>query len=248
MPFIDLPTGARLHYEDTGEGDDVLIAIHGMMGTAKRELSQLMEWLSPRYRVLGPTMRGYGQSEPKPRDFPLDFYHRDAADVLAFMDALQIEQAHLAGYSDGGEIALVCAGTQPHRFESVAVWGAVGYFGPAMRPIAQRLYPGTWITDEQKTLHGITDPDAFALGWVNAVRHMIDSGGDVSLSLAGSITCPVLLMLGDQDTLNPESYGRAFVDKTPNGQLVMFPCGHPIHDQQWEKFQQVIGEFLDSTG
>ena len=76
---------------------------------------------------------------------------------------------------------------------------------------------------------------------------MIDSGGDVSLSLAGNITCPVLLMLGDQDTLNPESYGRAFVDKTANGQLVMFPCGHPVHDQQWEKFQRVVGNFLDSV-
>jgi valacyclovir hydrolase len=197
--------------------------------------------------VLGPSLRGYGQSEPKPRDFPLDFYHRDARDVLALMDALNIDRAHILGYSDGGEVALICAGMQPERFKSVIAWGAVGYYGPAMRPVAQRSYPPTWITEEDKRIHGITDPNAFALGWINAVKYMIDSGGDVSLSLAPNITCPLLLMLGDQDTLNPEEYGRAFVERTPNGKLVMFQCGHPIHRERWEEFQQVVGDFLLSV-
>ena len=135
MPFADLSTGARLFYEDLGQGEP-LIAIHGFLGTARTDLGQVLDWLDDKYRVLGLTIRGYGQSEPKPRDYPLDFYHRDARDVLAFMDALGIEKAHILGYSDGGEISLICAGMQPERFKSVIVWGAVGYFGPAMRPAA----------------------------------------------------------------------------------------------------------------
>jgi valacyclovir hydrolase len=247
MPFVHTSTGALLFYEDLGAGDPI-IAIHGRLGTARVDLGEVIDWLAQDFRVLGPTLRGYGESEPKPRDFPLDFYHRDADDVLAFMDALNIERAHVVGYSDGGEVALVMAGKQPERFLSTTVWGAVGYYGPAMRPVAQRSYPATWMTQEEKELHGITNADAFALEWIRAVRHMIDSGGDVSLSLAPKITSPVLLMLGDQDTLNPEEYGRNFIQRTRNGRLQMFPCGHGIHQQMPDDFKRVVGEFLASVG
>lgn len=247
MPFIDLPTGARLFYDDQGEGE-ACIVLHGFLGTARVQLGQVIDWLSPHYRVLGPTMRGYGQSLPKPRDYPYDFYHRDARDVLAFMDALGIEQAHIMGYSDGGEIALICAGMQPERFKSVVVWGAVGYFGPAMRPVAQRMYPADWMDEETRALNGITDANAVVLGWINAVKYMIDSGGDVSLSLADRISAPLLMMLGDGDTLNPEQYGRRYVERTARGRLVMIPdCGHPVHDQKWERFKQEVGAFLDEN-
>lgn len=251
MPFIDLPTGARLHYEDVYRGDspqpETLIAIHGWLGTARSHLGRVIDWLSADYRVLGPTRRGYGESLPKPRDYPYDFYHRDARDMLAFMDALRIDRAHLMGFSDGGETALVAAGLAPERFLSVAVWGAVGYFGPAMRPVIQRSYPATWLDEETKRQHGITDGDQFVLGWINAVKTMIDRGGDVSLSLAPKIACPLLLMLGYDDLLNPREYGETFARRAPDGRLVMFPCGHAIHDQRWEDFQRVVGDFLQQV-
>lgn len=247
MPFAELNTGARLFYEDVGTGEPV-IAVHGFLGTGRKDLGNVIDWLSSRYRVLAPTIRGYGESEPKPRDYPVDFYHRDARDVLAFMDALGIEKAHLLGYSDGGEIGLICAGTQPERFYSVAVWGAVGYFGPAVRETAQRMYPPTWMSDEDKAVIAPATPEAIVLGWINAFKGMVDAGGDVSLHLAPNVTCPLMLMLGDGDTLNPESYGRRFIDQTPGGKLVMFHCGHPIHRERWDEFQHVVGAFLREHG
>jgi pimeloyl-ACP methyl ester carboxylesterase len=133
---------------------------------------------------------------------------------------------------------------QPQRFLSAASWGAVGYFGPEVRPVVQRLYPATWVTEEEKARHGIANADPIILQWVQAMKMTIDSGGDVSLSLAHNITCPLLLMLGDQDTLNPEAYGRKFVEKVTKGQLVMFRCGHAVHHLQWEAFQKVLSDFL----
>ncbi|MCU0495779.1 MAG: alpha/beta hydrolase [Anaerolineae bacterium] len=244
MPFATLSTGATLYYDDSGTGTPILL-IHGLLGTAQLHFPKLTEWLSVNYRVIGPTLRGYGQSTPKPRDFPVDFYHRDADDILAFMDALNLPKAHIMGYSDGGEIAIIAAGKQPDRFKSVVSWGAVGYFGPAMRPVAQRMYPGDWITDEEVALHGIDSRERFVLGWIHAVKTMIDAGGDVSLSLAKNITCPLLLLLGEEDTLNPEEYGRNLVNQTAKGRLVMFPGGHAVHDIVWDQFKQVVGEFLE---
>lgn len=244
MPFADTATGARLYYDDRGTGQPVVL-VHGLLGTAQMHFARVMDWLEPAYRLYGVTLRGYGQSAPKPRDFPLRFYHRDADDLLAFLDAIDAAPVHVLGYSDGGETALIAAGKQPERFRSVAVIGAVGNFDPAIRPRIQTMYPGTWITEADKTAHGIEDADVFILGWINAFKHYLDLGGDISLATADRIACPLLMMLGDRDTLNPAAFGRRFIERTPRGQLEVFKdCGHPVHDEQWDTFQAVYGDFL----
>jgi valacyclovir hydrolase len=197
--------------------------------------------------VIGPTRRGYGQSLPKPRDYPVDFYHRDANDMLAVMESLNIEKAHVLGFSDGGETALIMAALAPDKFERVVVWGAVGYYAPSMRAVIQRNYPATWMSQEIRDLNGLEDQaaaDALVLGWINAVKQMIDAGGDVSVSLAPGITAPVLMLLGEGDTLNPASSAQVFLDRVPNGRLEMFPCGHRVHEEKWDDFRRVVGEFL----
>ncbi|MDE2853638.1 MAG: alpha/beta fold hydrolase [Chloroflexota bacterium] len=239
MPIADLPTGASLHYEDMRPESEQLpvILIHGMMGTARLHMGHVMDWLHERgFRVIGLTLRGYGESGPKPRDFPDKFYRRDAEDLLAFMEALPIERAHLIGYSDGGEVALIAAGTAPTRFASCIAIGAVGNFGPEMRPAFQRMYPGDWITEEDKALHGFSDAVKFTGEWLRSMTRMIDAGGDISLSLAKHISCPLIIVLGRKDKLNPLHYGERFVAAAPNGRLEVFPCGHAAHDQQRNAF------------
>lgn len=246
MPFVELSTGATFHYEDEGSGEP-LVAIHPRLGTARYDFASIFSYLTPKHRVLGPSLRGCGQSTPKPRDFPHNFYHRDAADVLAFMDALGIESAHLIGFSDGGETALVAAGSAPDRFRSVAVWGAVGYFGPIMSQYVRRSLPPDEKDEARKVLHDIDDLTPILTQWVIAMEDMIARGGDVSLSLAPNIACPLLLMLGDQDKLNPQEYGQRFVDAAPDGRLVMFQTGHACHEQAPETFKQVLLAFLESV-
>lgn len=242
MPLVDLPTGASLHFEDMKSASihAPVILIHGMLGTARTHLGHVMDWLHDRdFHVIGLTLRGYGESQPKPRDFPDRFYERDADDLLAFIDTLSIKRAHLIGYSDGGEIALIAAGRAPGRIASCIAIGAVGNFGPELRPRFQRLYPGEWITDEEKALHGFGDAAQFTGAWVRAMTRMIDAGGDVSLSLAPYISCPLIIMLGDKDKLNPKTSGERYIRAVSNGRLAMFACGHAVHDEQRAAFYQM---------
>lgn len=250
MPYVDISSGARLEYVDTAPDDftrPVIVAVHGMLGTARQHLGSVIDWLAEDYRVLGPSMRGYGQSRPRPREFPPDFYKRDTRDLLAFMDALAIERAHVLGFSDGGEIALMAGGVAPERFQSVIAWGSVGYFGPRLQEVVtapgylERLSP----TPTEMTLHGILDREAFARAWVDAVLHMVDvDAGDVSLSSAPNITAPLLMMLGRDDTLNPVAYAERYLEAVGHGELALFDCGHPIHDQQPESFRSTVKAFL----
>ena len=253
MPLIKIDTGATLHYEDTDPsgGQTPVILIHGMLGTARAHLGHVIDWLAAQgFRAIGLTLRGYGESLPKPRDFPQNFYHRDCDDLLAFMDAIGLPQAHLLGYSDGGEVALIAAGKAPARVASCIAIGAIGNFGPELRSVFQRSYPGDWITEEDKVLHGFSDAVKFTGAWVRAMTRMIDAGGDVSLSLASNITCPLIIMLGESDKLNPLHNGQRFVDRVKRGRLEVFPCGHAVHDQAREQFYELtLQHLLDaSTG
>jgi valacyclovir hydrolase len=246
MPFTDIATGARLFYDEAGPANGTpFVALHGLLGTGRAHLSRLIDWLAEAgYRVCAPTLRGYGQSQPKPRDFPPNFYQRDGDDVLAFMDALGIGKAHVFGYSDGGETALAAAGTQPDRFLSITTVGAVGFFDQALRPVVQNMYPGDWITPEERERNGIADVNAFVLGWMHAFKQMIDAGGDVTLRNAHRISAPLLILLGTEDKLNPETHGQRFAARAQRGRVVIFPTGHAIHDEDWDGFQRVVGAFL----
>lgn len=243
--FAALPTGATLHYEEKGSGGEALILIHGLLGTARAELGHLIDWLAEKYHVFGVTLRGYGESTPKPRRFPSDFYYRDTEDVIAFMDAMGLERVHYLGFSDGGEIGLIAGGKYPRRFRSIVVWGAIGYLGPIVQEEVKKYYPATWVTEEIKARHGIDDPDPIVKEWVEAITGMVVAGGDISLHLVDQITAPLLLLLGEKDYLNPPEYARMLVEKAKNGKLVMFSCDHAIHDEDREGFKKVVGEFLE---
>lgn len=248
MPFVDLPTGARLHYEHLNPqaGGVPVVCLHGLLGTGRTQLGAVLDWLANEgYEVYAPSLRGYGQSTPKPRDFPYRFYDRDAQDVLAFLSALHLGTVHLFGYSDGGEVALVCAGREPGRFRTVTTVGAVGTMGPDLRPVVMGYRPGSqWITPEECALHGIDNPDAFSAQWVRSTIMLIDSGGDVALSLAPTITAPLLLLLGERDTLNPRRYGEQFIAQVPRGRLQMFPTGHAVHDEAPAAFRKAFAKHL----
>ena len=59
---------------------------------------------------------------------------------------------------------------------------------PEIRPVVQSNYPATWMDDATKQLHSISDPNPLVMQWVQALKYMIDSGCDVSLTLAPKIT------------------------------------------------------------
>lgn len=247
MPLQALPTGATLYYEEYGAGEPVML-VHGWLGAPDDDVATVTEWLTAKgYHTLGPTRRGYGQSLPKPRDYPLDFYHRDARDMLALMDALNWPRCPLLGFSDGGETALIMAGLAPERFSCCVAWGAVGYYGPDMRAAAQGVYPGDWMSEELKARNGITDANAYVLQWATAVKRMIDLGGDVSLSLAPRMNLPVLMILGEEDRLNPRAYAQRTVDAMPDGRLLMLPGRHSCHTEQPEAFFRLVGDFLTTN-
>ncbi len=69
----------------------------------------------PSVRTIIPALRGFGQTHVRPGVMRSGQQAALGADVLALMDALEIEQAILAGFDWGGRAACVTAALHPER-------------------------------------------------------------------------------------------------------------------------------------
>jgi pimeloyl-ACP methyl ester carboxylesterase len=102
--------GREIHYMEWGsQHDTAVIAWHGLARTG-RDMDELAEHLSSRYRVICPDTLGRGLSQWSPdphNEYTLAFYARLARELF---DHLKIDAAHWVGTSMGGSIGMVCAG------------------------------------------------------------------------------------------------------------------------------------------
>jgi pimeloyl-ACP methyl ester carboxylesterase len=247
MPAAQV-SGQTIFYETLGHGQPLLL-MHGWMQIGQ-DLIRLAEGLAIQYRVVLPDLPGYGRSVPPYRSFPTDFYHRDARLMCGFLDALGLSNVHIVGFSDGGEMALLMPIQRPDLCRSVIAWGAVGAFDTALCDHVRRGLPPTWITDAHRAKHPGQDVDQWPYQWADAFCAIVAAGGAVSLSRAAEIKCPLLLMLGDQDRLNPIADGQRFIEAASrDGSAVrifeVFKwAGHALQDEQPERFLTRVRNFL----
>ncbi|XP_063132658.1 valacyclovir hydrolase isoform X4 [Rattus norvegicus] len=120
--------GIHLHYQRVGEGEHAVLLLPGMLGSGKTDFApQLQSLNKKRFTLVAWDPRGYGESRPPDRDFPRDFFERDAKDAVDLMKALQFKQVSLLGWSDGGITALIAAAKYPSYIRKMVIWGANAY-------------------------------------------------------------------------------------------------------------------------
>src|SRR5271163_4477311 len=132
MPMIKTADGVQLYYEEAGTGTPVVF-VHEFAGDYRTWEPQ-MRHFARSHRCVTYSQRGY-----PPSDVPGDpaRYGQDIArgDVVALIDALGIEKAHVVGHSMGAYTALHVGMHHPERCISVTAagcgWGSVA--DPAVR-------------------------------------------------------------------------------------------------------------------
>jgi pimeloyl-ACP methyl ester carboxylesterase len=115
--------GTKFHYLEWGTGTPVIL-IHGSGGTALNwMMNGLGASLAKTNRVLAIDMRGHGQTVGPDGKRQRRTPNMDL-DVLAFMDALGIQRAHIGGFSMGGSITSQLMARAPERFLSAHFGGS----------------------------------------------------------------------------------------------------------------------------
>ncbi|MCY1067366.1 alpha/beta hydrolase [Nannocystis sp. RBIL2] len=134
--------GIDLHYvEYPGDGSPVVL-LHGYTSTADAtwQAPGIAQALAENHRVILLDQRGHGDSD-KPHD-PAAYGGRMLTDIVELMDHLDIDRAHIAGYSMGGNITAVLLNAAPERFITASLCGTgVAEADEALRTAAEALDP-----------------------------------------------------------------------------------------------------------
>jgi pimeloyl-ACP methyl ester carboxylesterase len=115
VPKIVVASGLRMHYQQVGEGPD-LVMIHGITGNLAAWHLQMVPALADDFRILTYDLRGHGYTDVPPTGYSPDDM---AGDLLDLLDALEIERPVLVGHSYGADIALYFAAAHPERAREV---------------------------------------------------------------------------------------------------------------------------------
>ena len=116
----------------------VVLLLHGFPDTPQTFASQLEVLAAAGYRAIAPTMRGYEpSSQPDDHDYRVGTMARD---VLAWLDDLEVEHAHLVGHDWGAAVTFVAGALAPERFQSLTAMAV---------PHAPRMMAACWSVPAQ---------------------------------------------------------------------------------------------------
>lgn len=232
--------GARIWYAAYGAGAPVIL-LHGGLGHSGNWGYQVPALIDGGYRVIVVDSRGHGHSTRDERPFR---YELMASDVLAVMDALNIQKAALVGWSDGACIALILADQIPERAAGVF------FFACNMDPSGTKEFEFTPIIQRCINRH-IQDykqlsptPDQFD-AFSEAVGQMQRTQPNYSASDLTRIRVPVVIAQSEHDEFIKREHAEYLAQNIPNAQLVELKgISHFAPLQRPDLFNAAIFAFL----
>jgi pimeloyl-ACP methyl ester carboxylesterase len=245
VPSIQI-NDLEMYYEARGEGEPLLL-LHGGSGIGA-DWTHVFPADPPGYRVIVPDLRGHGRSTNPSRRFT---FRQCARDVVALLDALQIDRLKAIGMSMGAKTLLHVATAQPDRVSAMVLVSATPYFPQQMRAIAATFDANTlsqdqWAALRQRHVHG--DDQIRAL-W-EMTRSFATSYDDMAFTppLLATIRARTLVVHGDRDPLYPVELGLELYRHIPTAALWIVPNGGhgPIFGAMAPRFAETALAFLAS--
>ena len=254
---IETERGA-IAYLESGAGWP-LVLLHAFPVHAEMWRPQL-ESVSGNWRFIAPDFRGFGRTARGSHPMTIDGF---AADVGALMDALEIQEAAIAGLSMGGYVAFAMFRQEPARVASLVLADTkAAADSPEARAGRVRLRE---VVAEQgargvadQMLPKLLSKDA-ASGSVARVRAMIESSEPASIDAAimalmarpdsipdlPRISRATLILVGEHDSVTPLADAQVMQQGIPRARLAVIPgAGHLSNVEQPEAFSKALADFL----
>ncbi len=234
--------GASIWSSSYGFGAPVIL-LHGGMGNAGNWGHQVPALVASGRQVVVIDSRGHGRSTWDGRPFS---YEQMASDVLAVMDARQIERAAIVGWSDGACTGLAMGRRQPQRVEGVFFFACnVDETGTHPFEFTERI--GRCLTRHKADYAALSPtPDRFdAFG--EALGVMQRTLPNYSAADLTEITVPVLVAQSEFDEFIRPEHAEYLARTLPRAGLLMLPgVSHFAPVQRPALFNTAVLDWLDS--
>lgn len=262
--------GAHVRYFQAGEGPSVVL-FHGL-GDAAIAWHDNVGPLAQRFATVVPDLPGHGHSHPAPwRRFTVE---RCAEWVLAFLDALGLEEACLVGNSIGGYLAASAALKHPTRIRRLVLENSAGLgkeiatflrlmslpllgeflarptMGNLRSVMRICLYDPSVVSEEfLQALHREMSRPGNKAAMLRMLRSGVTllgmKGSNILLDRLREMEVPTLVIWGRQDAVLPVAHAHRAVARLPNATLHVFEqCGHLPHMEHRDEFNRLLLEFL----
>jgi 3-oxoadipate enol-lactonase len=253
--------GASLQFEDVGTGP-VVVLIHGFSLDMRMWDPQLAD-LAAEFRVVRYDCRGFGASGPLDPAVP----YTHAADLVALLDHLSIEEAALIGLSFGGQVALKTAIRAPARVRTLVLldsllegvsWDKESKAG--LVDLHRQLTAGgvaaareAWLNHplfaaakerpEVSARLAAMVADYPGQHWLGLDPHLPDS--TPPSELLEQLTMPALVVAGERDVPGFLAMSDLLASRLPAAERVVVPdAGHLVNMEQPEVVTTLLLRFL----
>jgi non-heme chloroperoxidase len=244
---VVVPGGVRLNYVHGGpKNGPAVIMLHGTSDSSF-SFSRVLPLMPSHLRVIAVDQRGHGNSDRPAFGYSMDAF---ASDLLALMNALQIDRATIVGHSMGSFIARRAAEKAPGRIRRLVLVGSA--MSPQNAVIADLLQTVQTLTDpvdeqfirefQASTLARPVPPEFFeqvvaesqklpARVWRQSVAGLLDYRPQ------WPIVCPTTILGGDLDAVfSVEEQTRLFTATEHSTLHIERGVGHTLHWEAPERF------------
>ncbi len=222
----------RHYYLEKGKGFP-LILLHGNGENSSYFRGQIGAF-AKEYHVYAIDTRGHGRTPRGRKPFTLGQF---ADDLREFMDAHGIARAHILGFSDGGNIALIFALRYPERVEKLVLNGA------NLNPGGVKRLSQLPVEIGYRIVRLFSGTSRFARKSAEMLGLMVNEP-KITPEELGKIRARTLVIAGTRDMIRAE-HTRLIARSIPGAELQLIPGDHFIARKKREEFNRAVLRFLD---
>jgi len=253
-----------LNYEQQGSGEP-LVLIPFLTAENACYSFQVPDY-AKHFTCISVDLRGTGESDKPQADYSTEDL---ADDVAAFMQAIDIQSAHVAGLSLGGSVGLWLAAKYPEKVKSLSVhsgWTKTDLFvktvieswqtsakalGSVPALVIQHIFPWCFTpelyTEKPAYLQSLCDfvmsrPAQTVADFMLQSNAVLGHNVEEKMS---QITAPTQITFGSHDMITSSRFAKPMTSRIRNTELLIFDqCAHAPLFEKVEEFNQRTLEFL----
>jgi pimeloyl-ACP methyl ester carboxylesterase len=198
--------------------------------------------------VLAYSRYGHGKSERLAEKRSVEFMHHEAQVVLPeLVERFEIQAPILLGHSDGGSICIIYAATATRKPRALILEAPHVFVEDWSVNSISKIRTVYQTTDLPKKLGRYHDHvDETFWGWNDVWLDPRFRSWNIEAYL-NSITCPVLVIQGEDDEYGTLAQVEAIQARLPNTETLLLPkCGHSPHREQTAMTLAAITRFVQS--